>query len=82
MPWTWAEERLGESHNYWIATSRPDGRPHLMVIWGLWLDGVFYFSTGGQSRKARNLEHDAPLRHRYGAGRRGRRRRGHGGEGD
>jgi nitroimidazol reductase NimA-like FMN-containing flavoprotein (pyridoxamine 5'-phosphate oxidase superfamily) len=59
MPWSWAEKRLSESHNYWIATSRPDGRPHLMVIWGLWRDGAFYFSTGGQSRKARNLEHDA-----------------------
>jgi len=26
-----------------------------MPVWGLWLDGAFYFSTGRQSRKARNL---------------------------
>ncbi len=26
-----------------------------MVIWGLWLHGAFIFSTGRQSRKARNL---------------------------
>jgi len=26
-----------------------------MIVWGLWLDGVFLFSTGRQSRKARNL---------------------------
>ena len=26
-----------------------------MIVWGLWLDGRFYFSTGRQSRKARNL---------------------------
>jgi hypothetical protein len=26
-----------------------------MVVWGLWLDGAFLFSTGSQSRKARNL---------------------------
>jgi hypothetical protein len=26
-----------------------------MIVWGLWLDGRFYFSTGNQSRKARNL---------------------------
>lgn len=56
MPWSWAEQRLEGSHNYWLATVRPDGRPHLMVIWGLWRGGVFYFSTGSQSRKARNLE--------------------------
>ena len=26
-----------------------------MVIWGLWLDGAFWFSTDGNSRKGRNL---------------------------
>ena len=26
-----------------------------MVIWGLWLDDSFWFSTGSTSRKARNL---------------------------
>ncbi len=55
LPWAWAEQRLKKSHNYWISTVRPDGRPHLMVIWGLWLDGAFLFSTGRESRKAKNL---------------------------
>lgn len=57
LPWSWAEQRLKRSHNYWISTVRPDGSPHSMVIWGLWLDGTFLFSTGAQSRKARNLAH-------------------------
>jgi hypothetical protein len=26
-----------------------------MPVWGLWMDGGFYFSTGRQSRKAKNL---------------------------
>jgi hypothetical protein len=55
LGWEWALGRLRKSHNYWIATVRPDGRPHLMVIWGLWMEGAFYFSTGRQSRKAQNL---------------------------
>jgi pyridoxine/pyridoxamine 5'-phosphate oxidase len=55
LPWSWAAERLEAARNYFLATTRPDGRPHVMVIWGLWLDGAFYFSTGRQSRKARNL---------------------------
>ena len=59
LPWSWAEERLEQAHNYWLATARPDGAPHLMPLWGLWLDGRFCFSTGGQSRKARNLALDA-----------------------
>ncbi len=29
--------------------------PHTMVVWGLWQDGRFLFSTGSKSRKARNL---------------------------
>jgi nitroimidazol reductase NimA-like FMN-containing flavoprotein (pyridoxamine 5'-phosphate oxidase superfamily) len=56
LPWKWAEDRLRKSHQYWIATVRPDGRPHVMVIWGLWHDGEFYFSTGETSRKVRNLK--------------------------
>jgi nitroimidazol reductase NimA-like FMN-containing flavoprotein (pyridoxamine 5'-phosphate oxidase superfamily) len=55
LPWAWAERRLTRSHNYWLVTVRPDGRPHAMPVWGIWLDGAFYFSTGRRSRKARNL---------------------------
>jgi hypothetical protein len=55
LPWSWAVERLKRSRQYWIATTRPDGTPHLMIIWGLWFDESFWFSTGSASRKARNL---------------------------
>jgi hypothetical protein len=56
LPWRWAAERLKSSRQYWIATARPDGAPHLMVIWGVWLEDGFWFSTGAASRKARNLD--------------------------
>jgi hypothetical protein len=55
LPWKWAEQRLKRSHNYWITTVKPDGSPHTMVVWGLWQDGRFLFSTGSKSRKAHNL---------------------------
>jgi len=55
LPWKWAEDRLNKSRQYWIATTRPDGRPHVMIVWALWMDGVLYFSTGSKSRKAQNL---------------------------
>jgi hypothetical protein len=55
LRWNWARERLVQSHNYWLSTVRPDGAPHTMIVWGVWLDGRFYFSTGRLSRKARNL---------------------------
>jgi hypothetical protein len=55
LPWSWAEDRLRAAHNYFLATTRPGGAPHVMPAWGVWLDGALYFSTGGRSRKARNL---------------------------
>jgi len=55
LSWEWAEERLRTSHNYYLMTVRPDSTPHTMPVWGIWVEGRFYFSTGAQSRKARNL---------------------------
>src|SRR6266571_26739 len=55
FPWSWATERLTNAGTYWIATVRPDGRPHVMSVWGVWLDDAFYFSSGMQSRKVCNL---------------------------
>jgi Pyridoxamine 5'-phosphate oxidase len=56
LPWSWAEERLRASHDYWVATVRPDRAPHLMPVWGVWLEDAAWFSSGRRSRKARNLE--------------------------
>jgi len=55
LPWSWARERLVVSHNYWVSTTRPDGRPHASAVWGVWLDDGFYFSCSPGARKARNL---------------------------
>jgi len=55
LPWKWAEKTLTESREYWICTVRSDGRPHVMIIWGLWFDGAFWFGTGSKTQKARNL---------------------------
>ncbi len=54
-PWSWALERLVNSHNYWIATSYPEGDPHLMLVWGIWWGEAFWFSTGPRTRKAKNI---------------------------
>ena len=43
---------------FWIATTRPDGRPHLMAVGIVWDDGKFYLSTGAGTQKAKNLAHD------------------------
>ncbi|MGD9934617.1 MAG: pyridoxamine 5'-phosphate oxidase family protein [Dehalococcoidia bacterium] len=58
LEWEWAEQRLTESRNYWLSTLSADGAPHAMAVWGIWLDGRLWFSTGGGSKKARNLVAD------------------------
>jgi nitroimidazol reductase NimA-like FMN-containing flavoprotein (pyridoxamine 5'-phosphate oxidase superfamily) len=55
LSWRWAVERLEKGRTYFLATSDLTGKPHLMPVWGVWFNNTFFFSTGGQSRKARNL---------------------------
>jgi PPOX class probable F420-dependent enzyme len=58
LPFAWAEERLSEAFRYWVATISPGGAPHVMPVWAVWLGRCLWFSTGGRSRKARNLRAD------------------------
>ena len=57
LPWSWAEERLTRTRNYWVTTVSGFGRPHSMPVWGVWLSRRerFWFGCAPNSRKARNL---------------------------
>jgi hypothetical protein len=55
LPWKQVGEWLAAARNYWVCTTRPDGRPHTKPVWGLWLDGTFTFSTHPETVTARNL---------------------------
>ena len=55
IPWAWVDEQAHKSRNYWIGTTRPDGRPHAMPVWGVWMNRMLYFGTDRLSRKARNI---------------------------
>jgi len=55
LPWAWAVERLQQARNYWFSTTRPDGRPHAMPAWAVWLDDTLYFEGSPLTRRARNL---------------------------
>jgi hypothetical protein len=55
LPWSWAVERLEAAPIYWVASVRPDGRPHVTPIWGVWVDGAFWMEGGPNTRRFRNL---------------------------
>jgi hypothetical protein len=45
-------------HTCWLATLNPDGSPHVNGVGAIWVDGSFWFETGRQTRKGRNLARD------------------------
>lgn len=55
LPWSWVAKQMGECRTFWVSTIHPANRPHVMPVWGVWVDDAFVFSTGRKSRKGRNL---------------------------
>ena len=67
IPWSRVRARLEQGftqapgtggpgrYTCWLATVRPDGRPHVMPLGVLWIDGACYFTAGPGTRKAKNL---------------------------
>ena len=53
--WESIRERIGVSRNYWICSVSPDGYPHALPVWGVWLENHLYLVTKRASKKARNL---------------------------
>lgn len=58
VPWSRARELLERAENYWLATTDPDGAPHLVGQWGAWADDHWYFEGSPDTRWARNLKRD------------------------
>ncbi|HYJ70832.1 MAG TPA: pyridoxamine 5'-phosphate oxidase family protein [Nocardioidaceae bacterium] len=46
---------MAEAEDFLLATTDPDGRPHVVPVLGVWLEGTVCFVTFRQSRKTRNL---------------------------
>ena len=57
IPWSRALTQLdaGSAKSFWLATVRPDGRPHVAGVGALWSDGKFYIVSGPETRKSQNL---------------------------
>jgi hypothetical protein len=55
LTWELVEQKLAGAKNYWLCTVRPDGRPHAVPKWAVWVDGKLYFDGSPSTRHARNL---------------------------
>jgi hypothetical protein len=60
LPWSRARDILASDSptadlTFFVATVRPNGRPHSAGVGALWLDGSLYFTSGPGTLKSRNL---------------------------
>lgn len=56
LAWEDVEPRLVRSMHYWLSSVRPDGTPHSVPRWGVWLDGRFWYDGSSSTRHTRNVE--------------------------
>jgi hypothetical protein len=56
LAWADVEARLVAATSYWLASVRPDGTPHVVPRWGVWLDGRFWYDGAPTTVHARNVE--------------------------
>jgi hypothetical protein len=60
LPWSRPRDLLasqtpGEDLTFFVATVRPDGRPHSAGVGAIWVDDALYFVGGPGTRRSRNL---------------------------
>jgi nitroimidazol reductase NimA-like FMN-containing flavoprotein (pyridoxamine 5'-phosphate oxidase superfamily) len=56
LPWPATRDLLSEARFYWLASTRPDGRPHVRPVLAVCADGALFTTTSPDAAKARNLE--------------------------
>lgn len=56
LDWADVSEQIAESRIYWVGTTDPDGQPHAVPVWGVWVDDTLFFDGAPYARWVRNLE--------------------------
>jgi nitroimidazol reductase NimA-like FMN-containing flavoprotein (pyridoxamine 5'-phosphate oxidase superfamily) len=59
--WNQAVEDLQRASTFWVATTHPTGRPHVVPVLAVVSGEALHFAAGPHTQKARNLARDARL---------------------
>jgi hypothetical protein len=59
LHWDAVRRELEEAPQYWVATTRPDGRPHVVPRDGIWLDDTWFYGGSPETVHNRNVEHNS-----------------------
>jgi hypothetical protein len=55
IPWRQIEVAVRAAWSIWLATTRPDGRPHAVQVWFVWMNTPVDFTSDRRRQNARNL---------------------------
>jgi hypothetical protein len=58
LDWSIVDRRLADAPHYWLVTVKRSGRPHVVAIDGLWIDGRLYFGGSPTTVWQRSLRAD------------------------
>lgn len=49
-------ERAAQSQDFWLATVRPNPAGHVVPIWAVLIEDVFYMGTERKAQKVKNIQ--------------------------
>lgn len=55
VTWEYVAQQLTESKHYWMCSVRPDGRPHCVPRWAVYLDDLIYYDGSPETIHSRNI---------------------------
>ncbi len=56
LSWSVVREKLEAAPVYWLATTRPDGRPHVVPRDGIWVDDALFYGGAQETVHHRNVQ--------------------------
>lgn len=68
LAWEQVDELLRDAAVYWVASVRPDGRPHVVPRDGMWVDDAWYYGGSDATVHNRNLRSNPSLTMHIGDG--------------
>ena len=55
VSWDYVAQQLIETKHYWMCSVRPNGSPHCVPRWAVYLDGLIYYDGSPETVHARNI---------------------------
>ncbi len=55
LKWEVVRAELEQAKQYWLATVKPDGQPHVVPVDGIWLDDLWFYGGSPATLHRRNV---------------------------